>query len=284
MFPPGSPARAALRVIPIGALIALGSTVDLGRASQPDPIASAVASPERPPADRERDVDRKPAEVLRFFGIRPGMRVADCMTGAGYYAELLARVVGTEGRVYALNNPRIADVFDKALDERLARPGLERVTKLTRELEDPGLPADLDAVLLVRFYHDFFWLRVDRMDFNKAVFTALKPGGVFGVIDHQAAAGSGSRDVRLHRIDLELVKREISAAGFVLEEESDMLRHPEDTLDWSISADQSRRRDQTDRFVLRFRKPAPGATPGDGREPPREGFGTPSAGGDPENP
>ncbi len=223
----------------------------------PDAIAAAVAHPARPSADRQRDADRKPAEVLRFFGIAPGMKVADIMTAGGFYAELLARVVGPEGRVYALNNRRIADVFDKALDERLAKPGLDHVIKITRELEDPGLPPDLDAVLLVRFYHDFFWLRVGRMDYNRAIFAALKPGGIYGIIDHHAAAGSDNRDVRLHRIDVDLVKREVLAAGFVLEAESDILRNPQDTRDWSISADQSQRRDQTDRFVLKFRKPLP---------------------------
>jgi len=222
-----------------------------------DPIALAVAHADRPDLDRQRDADRKPAEVLAFFGIKPGMKVADIMTGSGYYTELLSRVVGPEGRVYGVNTQPLMDVYGKQLEARITKPGLENITLITRALEDPGLPEGLDAVLLIRFYHDFVWLNVRRMDFNRAVLKVLKPGGVYGVIDHHARAGSGIDDVRLHRIDAELVKTEILAAGFVLDATSDILSHPEDTHDWAIMADNSVRRDKTDRFILRFRKPAP---------------------------
>ena len=222
-----------------------------------DPIALAVAHPDRPDLDRQRDPDRRPSEVLAFFGIKPGMKVADIMTGSGYYTELVSRVVGPEGHVYGVNTQSLLDVFGKQLEARLTKPGLQNITLLTRELEDPELPEGLDAVLLIRFYHDFPWLGVRRMDFNRMVFRVLKPGGIYGVIDHQARAGSGIDDVRLHRIDAELVKSEIQAVGFVLEATSDLLKHPEDTRDWAIMADNSVRRDKTDRFIFRFRKPAP---------------------------
>ena len=222
----------------------------------PDPVAAAVVHPDRPDLDRQRDADRKPSAVLSFFGIKPGMKVADVMTGSGYYTELLARVVGPEGHVYGVNPRSLIEVFGKQLEARLTKPGLQNITLLTNSFEEPGLPEGLDAVLLIRFYHDFVWLGVRRMDFNRAIFKVLKPGGIYGIIDHHAAAGSGVDDVRLHRIDAEMVKTEILAAGFALEATSDLLRHPEDTRDWAIMSDNSVRRDKTDRFIYRFRKPA----------------------------
>jgi len=226
----------------------------------PDAIARAVADPARPEGDRARDADRKPAEVLAFFGIAPGMKVADMMAGTGYYTEILSRIVGKEGHVYAQNSKFVLDRFaDKPLAERLARPGLENVTRVDRDPADPGLPSGLDAVILVRFYHDFYWQGVDRAAFDKAVFEALRPGGVFGVVDHRAEPGSGDRDAKeqrgLHRVDEEMVKKEILAAGFELDGESNALAVPSDQHDWPIFADGGARRDKTDRFVLRFRKP-----------------------------
>ncbi len=227
----------------------------------PAHLKAAVESPSRPEADRARDADRKPAEVLAFFGIEPGMKVAEMMAGSGWYAEILAEAIGPEGRLYVHNSPFVLQRFaEKPLTERLARMKAVHVTRLDGDPGDPGLPTGLDVVLLIRFYHDFFWQGVDRAAFNKAVFAALKPGGVFGVVDHHAEAGSGDRDAKemdgLHRVDAALVRKEIEAAGFVLDAESDLLRHPEDTRDWFIFKDEGKLRDKTDRFIFRFRKPA----------------------------
>jgi len=221
-------------------------------------LTAAVENPARPEDDRARDADRKPAEVLDFFGIRPGMRVADLMCGTGYYTEILAGAVGPEGTVFAHNTPFVLERWYEApLAERLAKPGLEHVERINSDFADPGLPADLDAALLIRFYHDFYWMGGDREAFNRAVFTALKPGGVFGVVDHHAEPGSGDRDTQtLHRVDAEMVKQEILAAGFELAAESGLLGDPDDTLDWMIYVDDGARRDKTSRFVYLFRKPA----------------------------
>ena len=229
---------------------------DDGGVDARDPLQRAVEHADRPEEDRARDADRRPREVLAFFGIGPGMRVADLMTGRGYYAEILARAVGIEGRVYAQNNPFVVERFaDEPLRERLARPGLESVVRLDEELESPGLPrGELDAALLVLFYHDTVWQEVDRAAMNRAIFESLRPGGVFGVIDHHAEKGSGVRDVQtLHRIDAEVVKEEILAAGFVFDGESDLLRHPEDDRTQNVFDDAIR--GKTDRFIYRFRKP-----------------------------
>jgi predicted methyltransferase len=230
---------------------------DIDAAVAPDPILAAVQSPARPEEDRARDGDRRPHEVLSFFGIGPGDKVAEMMAGRGYYVEILARAVGPQGVVYAHNNAFVVQRFaGEALDERLGRPGLDHVIRLDRELEDPGLPrGELDAVLMFLFYHDTFWMNADRARMNQAIFDALVPGGVFGVIDHHAEVGSGPRDVKsLHRIDAELVKAEILAAGFVLDGESDLLRHAAD--DRTTNVFDPEMRGKTDRFVYRFRKPA----------------------------
>jgi predicted methyltransferase len=230
---------------------------------------SAVDDPLRPDRDRERDSDRRPAELLAFFGIDAGMRVADLQATHGFYTEILSTLVGPEGRVYAHNNDFVVTRFGERLSQRLEKlreAGQDNVERIEAELDEMALPRDLDAVLLIRFYHDFFWqpkpdgTLIDRAEFLRRVYESLKPGGLFGVVDHHAEAGSGERDALdpengLHRIDVELVKREVLAAGFLLEAESDLLRHPEDTRDWNIFIDNRTRRDTTDRFVLRFVKP-----------------------------
>lgn len=219
-------------------------------------IKAAVEHPDRPAEDRVRDADRKPEEILRFFGVRPGMRVADLMTGTGYYAELLGRVIGPTGKVFAHNNQFILDNFDLApLKQRLEKPGLEHVEHKVMELERLYFAGgQLDAVIMSLFYHDTYWMGTDRARMNKAIYDALKPGGVYGIEDHHAEEDSEARDVKsLHRVDAELVKREILAAGFVFEGESNALRHPEDSRKLSVFDPSIR--GKTDRFVFRFRKP-----------------------------
>jgi predicted methyltransferase len=225
-------------------------------------LRAAIETEQRPADDRARDAARKPYEVLRFFDIRPGMHVADLGAGGGYVSEILARTVGAEGRVYVQNSPLVIERFAaKPLGERLARLAMPHVQRLDSELDELGLPTgELDAVVMVLVYHDTLWMQkgsggtADRAKMNRAIFDALKPGGVFGVIDHHAQAGSRDRDVQtVHRIDAELVEQEILAAGFVLDAESDVLRHPED--DRTKNVFDPALRGQTDQFIYRFRKP-----------------------------
>ena len=185
------------------------------------------------------------------------MHVADLMAGDGYYTEIMARALGDTGKVYCQNTAIPLRVFaEKPLTARLARPGLENVVRLDTEFEDVGLPEGLDAAILVRFYHDFGWQEVDRDMFNDMVFSRLKPGGAFGVLDHIAEPGKGiSQGKTLHRVDPALVREEIEAAGFVLEAESFLLRNEDDDHTWNIFSDGARRRDKTDRFIYLFRKP-----------------------------
>lgn len=219
-------------------------------------LRAAIETDARPAADRARDQDRKPFEVLTFFGIEPGMHVADMGGGDGYYTEILARYVGPQGRVYLQNSPFVVEKFiGKPLAERLARLAMDNVKRLDTEFDNPGLPAgELDAVLMFLFYHDTYWIGTDRARMNKAIFDALKPGGVYAIVDHHAVAGTRDKHVKdIHRIEPELVKADILAAGFVFDGESDILRHPED--DRTRNVFDPNLRGKTDQFVLRFRKP-----------------------------
>lgn len=238
-------------------LLAAFSTPDPARASEEsDAIARAVDHPDRLESDRPRDPDRKPAEVLAFAEIAPGMRVADLMTGGGWYAELLSRVVGPKGRVYAHNTAFVTNKpYGAQLLERLADDRLPNVVAIEEPLTElSSLPkGGLDAVTLVLFYHDTYWMGIDRSAMNRAIYESLAPGGVFLVIDHSALVGVGEQEVkRLHRVEERLVIDEVRAAGFVLEATSDLLRNPAD--DRSTNVFEPGVRGKTDRFVLKFRR------------------------------
>lgn len=226
----------------------------------PDYIKAAISAPDRSPDDRALDAGRKPGEVFAFFQIAPNQKIGELFAGGGYTTEMLARIVGEGGKVYAQNTKEIMDKFArKPWSERAAKPIMKNVVGVEQPTETPFPPdaKNLDAVVSVLNYHDFVWMKVDRAKMNKAVFDALKPGGVYAIIDHSAAEKSGTRDVEtFHRIDEETVKQEVTAAGFKLEAESDVLRNPDDTRDWNGSPKAAaEKRGTTDRFTLRFRKP-----------------------------
>ena len=170
------------------------------------------------------------------------------------------RVVGPEGRVYGQNSPFLLQrVAEAPWSARLAKPLMRNVVRLDREFDDPFPPElrDLDAVLIVLLYHDTVWMKTDRAKMNRAVWNALAPGGVYGIIDHSAKPGSGLAEVEsLHRIEEANVRSEVEAAGFQLAAQGDFLRNPQDTRDWSPSPRVAgERRGTSDRFVLEFVKP-----------------------------
>lgn len=226
----------------------------------PEEIKAIVEAPDRSEADRALDEGRKPAEMLAFYGIKPGMKVAELGAGGGYTAELLARAVGKDGVVYGQNSQFLLERFaEKPWSERLTKPIMANVVRVDREFDDPLPPEakDLDAVFMVLFYHDTFWLGTDRDKMNKAIFDALKPGGVYAIIDHNAAEGRGTEDVQtLHRIEESVLVAEIEKAGFRLEATANFLRNPEDTRDWNAAPGAAgEKRGTSDRFVLKFVKP-----------------------------
>jgi predicted methyltransferase len=245
--------------VTIGLLLAL-APVAAGAATTPA-ITAAIADPGRPAADRARDADRKPAEMLAFAGVKPGMTVLEILPGGGYFTRLFSAAVGPRGTVMAYVPDEMVGASYKPLDSAnkiAAEPGRGNV----RVVHDPAMqdvPPDfantLDLVWTSQNYHDILNLAgVDPIGFNGLIFKALKPGGTYVVLDHSAAAGSGISATRtLHRIDAAQVRKDVEAAGFVFAGESKLLANPADprtagVFDPSI-------RGKTDQFVYRFRKP-----------------------------
>lgn len=226
-----------------------------------DPVRQAVEASDRTPEDRALDPGRKPEQLLTFFGIAPGQRVAELGAGGGYTAELLARVVGPSGRVYGQNSKFLLQRFaEKPWSERLRKPVMQNVVRVDRAFDDPLPPeaAPLDAVLNVLFYHDTVWQGVDREAMNRAIFRALRSGGIYGIVDHSARPGDGLvRTETLHRIEERLVVEEIERAGFRLVEQGYFLKNCADTRDWNAAprAVAAGQRGTSDRFVLKFVKP-----------------------------
>jgi predicted methyltransferase len=223
--------------------------------------AAAVADTSRPTTDSARDVDRKPAETLAFVHVKAGDKLADFGAGGGYFTRLFADVVGPKGRVYAIEPgevQKMSSVSKNTAELQTFAATHPNVTVNTAPaLEALKFPEPLDLFWISQNYHDLkdkFFGPVDTAAFNKAVFAALKPGGVYIVLDHAAAAGAPA-DVTetLHRIDPAVVRREVEAAGFQYEGESTILANPKDphtvkVFDPSI-------RGKTDQFIYKFRKP-----------------------------
>jgi len=230
-------------------------------ASTAPDYSALVAAPDRTEADRKIDPGRNPAGLLAFLGVKPGMRVGELVAGGGYTTELLARAVGPEGAVFAENPAIVIERFaGKPWAERLERPINKKVVRADRELEDPFPPEarDLDLVVFYANYHDAAGIfKTDRAKMNAAVLAALRPGGRYAIVDSSGRAGTGATEVQtLHRIDEELVKQEVQAAGFKLERSDDFMRNPADTRDWNASpVAAAEKRGTSDRFALLFVKP-----------------------------
>lgn len=248
--------------------LALFGALTLAHASMPVPayVAAAVADGARPAADMQSDVDRKPAELVTFAGIKPGDKVIDLMPGGGYFTRIFSKVVGPQGHVYAVVPESMAEGRPKALDPIKAIVAAYGNTSLmVQPYEQLGAPSSLDVVWTSQNYHDVYGAvsvfavkgnsgPEEAAKLDAAVFKSLKPGGVFVVVDHAAEPNSGGRDTgTLHRIDPATVIAQAQAAGFVLEARSDLLSNPKDAHDKLIFAPEIK--GHTDKFVLKFRKP-----------------------------
>jgi predicted methyltransferase len=226
-------------------------------------IEAAVTAPGRPEAQVKLDASRKPAEMLKFLGLRRGDRALDLFGGFGYWSELMARAVGPEGRVTAWL--ALAETGPRS---RAAWADLTARQKNAAYFITPNdalaLPANaFDAALINLNYHDLYWesakdgfRRTDPDAFLKTVYAALKPGGAILVIDHVGEAGGDPRVLadKYHRIDPATIKADFARAGFLLDGESDALRNPAD--DHKLSVFEASIRGKTDRVAYRFRKPA----------------------------
>ena len=248
----------------VGIFLGVVAAVTLVHAAHqvlPAYITAAVSDPARPESDTKRDADRKPAECLAFAGVKPGERVADLVPGGGYFTRLFSAVVGPSGRVYAVAPPSRPGAAPDApppaapVQALAADPHYGNVTVLVQKFDELALPENLDLVWTSRNYHDFHNIpNVNVVDIDKAILKALKPGGIYIVLDHVAPKGSGfSETSNTHRIDPEAVKTEVVSAGFKYVGASNVLHNPQDphtekVFDSSI-------KDHTDQFILKFEKP-----------------------------
>ncbi len=231
----------------------------------PSFIADAVADAHRPDADRQRDANRKPGETLAFAGVAPGLKVAELLPGGGYYTRIISKVVGPAGHVYALvpvqpaTAPAGAPDFAARVRALAADPAYANVSVVAQPFSDLKVPEPVDLVWTSQNYHDLHNLPgLDVGIFNQLVFDMLRPGGVYFILDHTAAPGSGLRDTgTLHRIDPQKVKAEVLAAGFEFVGESKLLRQASDPHTARVFDPVIRGR--TDQFILKFRKPASSA-------------------------
>ncbi len=224
--------------------------------SVPPAVASAVSDKARPDADTKRDADRKPGETIAFAGVKPGDKVLELLAFGGYYTRILSKTVGPKGHIYstmpdALLQARPA--FADGLKAIAADPAYGNVTMLPEPNGTPTAPEPVDVVWTSDNYHDLHnpgpFGASDIAGFNKAVFAALKPGGIFIVIDHASAPGAGFTVTgTTHRADPEAVKKEVMAAGFTFVAASDVLHRAKE--DFTV-----RSSDTAEQFTFKFKKP-----------------------------
>jgi len=221
-------------------------------ADAPAYIRRAVESPERSDEMRARDFNRKPAEVLMLAGLKEGNRVVEIAGFGQYFTMLLCAAVGPKGRVDVYDLPyteRFAGEASRAFDAKH-----DNETYMQVSYNDAKLPQNVDAVYMILYYHDLKPQGVDTAALNRKILAALKPGGIYLVIDHKAEDGSGWRDAgTIHRIGVETIKQEVLAAGFELARESDLLANPKDDRSKRVFAPGTR--GTTDQAVFVFRKP-----------------------------
>ncbi len=284
------PALLLVAVLSLGACTNLGGTPPANAPTlSKERIAEIVNSPDRSAADRNNDLRRKPADMLAFIGMRPGMVVFDLSTGGGYTTELLARAVGPSGKAYGQSQPPrdpsaparpavapegnaapqvaptpgaanapppVRRTSAQALAERAKNPVVANIVSVVRKFDDPIPPelasGGLDLVTLMFDYHDFGHMGVDRAAMNRAVFAALKPGGLYVLADHAGRPGTGiSEAATLHRIEEAFLRQEIEAAGFRLVDQGQFLRNPNDPRDKNTPEPAQPK----DEFVLKFVRP-----------------------------
>lgn len=245
--------RLAVALISVGLIIGGCATTSMPDATAA--IAAAVADPIRPAADTARDAARKPAEIVAFAGVKPGDVVAEYLPGGGYYTRILSKTVGPRGHVYALVPAGFAQ-RPGGLDALNAlAASLGNVTVVATDLTSFTLPRPVDLAWTTENYHDMHNGPAPSFaGVNSATFAALKPGGIYFVEDHAALDGAGPGVTQeLHRVDPVLAVEEVTAAGFVLEARSDLLRNPDDPK--NVAVREGSVQGRTEKFALRFRKP-----------------------------
>jgi predicted methyltransferase len=222
-------------------------------------IEKSIASPERTADDRERDARDKPADVMAFAGVKPGMVVADVFSAGGYWTELLSGVVGPTGKVLAINNVPYAQYSKEDRKARYTEGRLPNVEHHLIEASWFNMPQKVDLAIIVMAYHDVYWVdeksgwpAIDTNGFVESVKRMIKPGGKLLIIDHNAAAGKGKETAStLHRLNEQWSRKSLEAHGFVFEKSYEGLRHPEDQLDKAVFDPAVK--NKTDRYVDLYR-------------------------------
>lgn len=216
-------------------------------------VRSAVEAADRQESHLGRDPHRKPGEILALSEVEPGDRVVEFAAFGQYYTTMLSNIVGPEGEVHMYDLPYTAERAEEASQAFVAsHPNTEYHLVDYNEIE---LPDDIDVVFNILYYHDLSLNDINVAALNQKIYDALKPGGIFMIVDHNAEPGSGTDDTEsLHRIDPAIIKQQVTAAGFELVLDSDILHNPEDDHTRMVFAEGMR--GLTDRSVLKFRKPA----------------------------
>ena len=250
-----------VRLCHLLAALLLGAPLLASAGPPADMYDAAVGHPGRSPDDLKRDPVDHAAQILRLSGIKPGMKVADFFAADGYYSELLSYIVGDKGQVLLLNNAAYDKFVNDAWKQRIEKQHLTNVEHRTVDPANMGLaPGSLDAVIMIKVYHDLYWVepqsgwpKIDVPVVLDQIAAALKPGGILLVVDHSAKAGSGSADAGpLHRIDEAFMRKDFESHGFTFARKSNLLRHREDKRD-QISF-KPPAVGHTDRFIYVFNK------------------------------
>jgi predicted methyltransferase len=247
--------RRLLLSVAVAAFV-VGAPAYAGGAVSPE-VAAAVADKDRPKEDTDRDADRYPGVILTLAGVKAGDRVVDVGPGrTGYYTKIMSRIVGANGKVIMFNPTWVADKFPVAKEGPaiLAKAGYANVEGSIQPMAEIKFDAPVDVIFMSQLYHDQIWQKIDIARMNKAIFDALKPGGVFFVIDHVGPGVTTVEQIdKSHRIEPTLVKSQVLAAGFKLEAESDLLKNPADSH--ALNVFDPAIRGKTDQFVFKFVKP-----------------------------
>jgi len=234
--------------------LALVLTPEARAASKAPDYNAILAQPDRTDADKQNDQRRHAAELLAFIGCRPGMKELDMGADAGYSTELMARCVGPKGKVYAQNSPDMGQKTMDALKARMEKPAMKNTVSDVQPFEQP-IPKgvkNLDLITFLFAYHDVANTATDRAKMDKAMFNALKKGGILVIADYAAKSGApATTSSEFHRLDEAIEKRELEAAGFKLADEGNFLRNPNDTHDFKIFGSKI----PIDAYVLKFKKP-----------------------------
>jgi predicted methyltransferase len=239
------------------AFVLVLSTVASMSAVASDDVAAAVADSARPKVDTDRDGERHPAEIMRLAGVKRGDIAVDVGPGrTGYYTKIMSRIVGPSGKVIMFNPTWVADKFPVVKDAPAAmvKAGYANVEGSIQVMDAIKFDAPVDVIFVSQLYHDQIWQKIDVAKMNKAIFDALKPGGVYFIIDHTGTGVTTVEQIdKLHRIDPALVKQQILAAGFKLAAESDVLKNPADSQ--ALNVFDPGIRGRTDQFVFKFVRP-----------------------------